>query len=173
MGRFHILFLFFVSIMFAVSLISLFCYHCYLVLHNRSTLGKEMSFNISVIHDLNFFNFAEAFRAPIFRTGPDKDGFNLGKYNNFREVFGDNPKTWLIPVFTRLVIYEMIIIRYTMLMNSNKMFLSVNLKKSKCNNVYKTYILILVIKYIFKCLLIVKCNCSIKYIIQLGIDLKI
>lgn len=81
-GRFHILFLFFVALMFAVSLISLFFYHCYLVMHNRSTL--------------------EAFRAPIFRTGPDKNGFSLGRYNNFLEVFGENPKTWFLPVYTSL-----------------------------------------------------------------------
>jgi palmitoyltransferase len=49
-------------------------------------------------------NFAEAFRAPIFRSGPDKDGFNLGKYNNFVEVFGDQKSHWLLPVFTRQVI---------------------------------------------------------------------
>lgn len=82
MGRFHILFLFFVAAMFAVSLVSLFCYHCYLVIHNRSTL--------------------EAFRAPIFRSGADKDGFSLGKYNNFQEVFGDNRACWFLPVFTSL-----------------------------------------------------------------------
>ncbi|GLH01162.1 Palmitoyltransferase Hip14 [Gryllus bimaculatus] len=80
MSRFHILFLFFVSVMFAISLVSLFGYHCYLVLHNRSTL--------------------EAFRAPVFQAGPDKDGYSLGKYNNFQEVFGDNPKTWFLPLFT-------------------------------------------------------------------------
>ncbi|KZC10779.1 Palmitoyltransferase ZDHHC2, partial [Dufourea novaeangliae] len=61
---------------------SLFLYHCYLVLHNRSTL--------------------EAFTPPMFRTGKDKDGFSLGKYNNFLEVFGDNPKLWFLPVFTSL-----------------------------------------------------------------------
>ncbi|GLH01161.1 Palmitoyltransferase app, partial [Gryllus bimaculatus] len=82
MSRFHILFLFFVSVMFAISLVSLFGYHCYLVLHNRSTL--------------------EAFRAPVFQAGPDKDGYSLGKYNNFQEVFGDNPKTWFLPLFTSL-----------------------------------------------------------------------
>ncbi|KAK9718894.1 DHHC palmitoyltransferase [Popillia japonica] len=81
-GRFHILFLFFVALMFAISLVSLFCYHCYLVLHNRTTL--------------------EAFRAPIFITGPDKQGFNLGKMDNFREVFGIQPNLWLIPVSTSL-----------------------------------------------------------------------
>jgi hypothetical protein len=45
--------------------------------------------------------FSEAFRAPIFRTGADKDGFSLGMYNNFQEVFGDNIKMWFLPVFTR------------------------------------------------------------------------
>lgn len=79
-GRFHILFLFFVSVMFAISLVSLFAYHCYLVTLNRTTL--------------------EAFRAPIFQSGPDKNGFHLGRYNNFREVFGDRPISWFLPIST-------------------------------------------------------------------------
>ncbi|XP_076642985.1 palmitoyltransferase ZDHHC15B isoform X4 [Halictus rubicundus] len=80
MSRFQLFLLFFVALMFTVTLNSLFLYHCYLVLRNRSTL--------------------EAFTPPMFRTGKDKNGFSLGKYKNFQEVFGDNPKLWFLPVFT-------------------------------------------------------------------------
>ncbi|XP_048772948.1 palmitoyltransferase ZDHHC15B-like isoform X5 [Ostrea edulis] len=80
MSHFHVLFLFFVAVMFGISLISLFGYHCYLTTRNRSTL--------------------ESFRAPIFQSGPDKNGFSLGKFNNFTEVFGVDRKLWFLPVFT-------------------------------------------------------------------------
>jgi len=79
-GKFHILFLFFVASMFSISLCSLLGYHIHLVLKNRTTL--------------------EAFRAPVFRHGPDKEGFSLGKMGNFVEVFGDNWKTSFFPVFS-------------------------------------------------------------------------
>ncbi|XP_018420452.1 PREDICTED: probable palmitoyltransferase ZDHHC20 isoform X2 [Nanorana parkeri] len=81
-AKFHVLFLFFVSAMFFISILSLFSYHCWLVSKNRSTI--------------------EAFRAPSFRTGPEKDGFSLGFSKNLREVFGDEKKFWLLPVFTSL-----------------------------------------------------------------------
>lgn len=98
MGRFHILFLFFVAVMFAISLASLFFYHIYLVSVNRTTLGELSSSAIYVV----YFNakLTEAFRAPIFFTGPDKNGFNLGRKKNFIEVFGEKPRLWLLPVFT-------------------------------------------------------------------------
>ncbi|XP_039759875.1 palmitoyltransferase ZDHHC15B-like isoform X1 [Pararge aegeria] len=79
-GRYHIVFAFFVALMFAISLGSLFGYHCYLVAHNRTTL--------------------EAFRAPMFRGGADKNGFSMGAFSNFKEVFGVSPNLWIVPVFT-------------------------------------------------------------------------
>jgi len=79
-GKFHILFLFFVSAMFSISLCSLLGYHIHLVLHNRTTL--------------------EEFRSPVFRRGPDKEGFSLGKRANFAEVFGDSWWRAVLPVFS-------------------------------------------------------------------------
>lgn len=77
-SKLHILFLFFVSIMFAVSLVSLYLYHLFLVFKNRSTL--------------------ESFRTPIFRYGPDKRAYDLGRKKNWKQVFGETRFTWLIPV---------------------------------------------------------------------------
>ena len=75
---FHVLFLFFVSAMFSVSLVSLFSYHLYLVSKNRTTL--------------------EAFRAPVTRDGPDKMVFHLGKRSNFQVsgYLGNFVLTWSV-----------------------------------------------------------------------------
>lgn len=47
---------------------------------------------------------SEVFRAPAFRHGTDKNGFSLGVSKNLRQVFGDEKKYWLLPVFSRSVI---------------------------------------------------------------------
>lgn len=44
----------------------------------------------------------EAFRAPVFPNGPDKNGFSLGCSRNAAEVFGDQAKYWIFPVFSSL-----------------------------------------------------------------------
>uniref|UniRef100_A0A8C0S2B6 Palmitoyltransferase n=1 Tax=Canis lupus familiaris TaxID=9615 RepID=A0A8C0S2B6_CANLF len=81
-AKFHIMFLFFAAAMFSVSLSSLFGYHCWLVSKNKSTL--------------------EAFRSPVFRHGTDKNGFSLGFSKNMRQVFADEKKYWLLPIFSSL-----------------------------------------------------------------------
>ncbi|ETE62871.1 Palmitoyltransferase ZDHHC15 [Ophiophagus hannah] len=87
-SRFHVLFLLFVAVMFLVSLLFLFGYHCWLVSQNRSTLVPETAFCFA----------AEAFSAPVFSSGPDKNGFNLGFARNLQQVFGEEKRLWLFPV---------------------------------------------------------------------------
>jgi len=80
-AKYHILFVFFISILFSLSVSSLFWYHIWLVLHNRSTL--------------------EQFRAPMFENNvSDPNGWSLGKLNNVREVFGPSCLLWLLPIQT-------------------------------------------------------------------------
>ncbi|CAB4006986.1 palmitoyltransferase ZDHHC15-like [Paramuricea clavata] len=80
-GRLHILFLFFISIMFSISLWTLLGYHIYLVTVNRSTL--------------------ESMRPTVFRVGgADKHGFNLGARNNIIQVFGKRRWLWCLPIYT-------------------------------------------------------------------------
>ncbi|XP_018616613.2 palmitoyltransferase ZDHHC20-B isoform X2 [Scleropages formosus] len=81
-AKFHVLFLFFVAAMFCISILSLFSYHLWLVGKNRSTI--------------------EAFRAPVFTNGPDKNGFSLGFKKNVTQVFGDQGRLWPLPFFTSL-----------------------------------------------------------------------
>uniref|UniRef100_A0A7N8XS63 Palmitoyltransferase n=1 Tax=Mastacembelus armatus TaxID=205130 RepID=A0A7N8XS63_9TELE len=81
-AKFHILFLFFVAALFFISVLSLLSYHLWLVGKNRTTI--------------------EAFRAPVFTNGPDKNGFSLGFSRNVAEVFGDQAKHWIFPVYSSL-----------------------------------------------------------------------
>ncbi|KAI5694516.1 hypothetical protein M8J76_000454 [Diaphorina citri] len=62
--------------------LALLAYHIYLMLHNRTTL--------------------DAYRAPQFNYGPDRNGFDLGKRNNFYQVFGKDWFLWFFPVFSSL-----------------------------------------------------------------------
>jgi len=81
--KYQILFVFFISILFCLSISSLFWYHVWLVLHNRSTL--------------------EQFRAPMFEDCvTDPAGWSLGKLNNLREVFGQSALMWPLPITTGL-----------------------------------------------------------------------
>uniref|UniRef100_A0A7I4YFA2 Palmitoyltransferase n=1 Tax=Haemonchus contortus TaxID=6289 RepID=A0A7I4YFA2_HAECO len=79
-SKIHILFLVFVSGMFAISLSFLFFYHLYLTARNRTTV--------------------ESFRAPMLEGGPDKRAFDHGIRANYREVFGYDRKLWLLPIFS-------------------------------------------------------------------------
>lgn len=76
-------------------------------------MRAHISINIFNIYKVNLYMILtmfcficeESFRAPVFRHGPDKDGFSHGSFgDNFKEVFGDKKLYWLLPMFTRYVL---------------------------------------------------------------------
>uniref|UniRef100_A0A8R1HQB5 Palmitoyltransferase n=3 Tax=Caenorhabditis japonica TaxID=281687 RepID=A0A8R1HQB5_CAEJA len=81
-GRFPLVFLLFLSCMFALSLSFLFFYHLYLTAKNRTTV--------------------ESFRAPMIDGKYAKDAFNHGIRANYREIFGSNALYWFLPIHSSL-----------------------------------------------------------------------
>jgi hypothetical protein len=81
-GKFHLLFLFFVSTMFGISIFSLLSYHLYLISKNRTTL--------------------ETFRPAVFQSNgaPDKNGFNISRLENFKQIFGNGLVKAFLPIRT-------------------------------------------------------------------------
>lgn len=63
-------------------------------------LGQQR-FNHENILTHSLLSSLEAFSAPVFVGGPDKNGFNVGLRKNLEQVFGEDRRLWVIPVFTR------------------------------------------------------------------------
>ncbi|CAH8497240.1 unnamed protein product [Schistosoma turkestanicum] len=69
------------SAVFSLALLILLLFHTYLIFKNKSTL--------------------EYFRPPNFRNDAHHIyGFNLGWKKNFLQIFGDNIRHWLLPVYS-------------------------------------------------------------------------
>lgn len=71
-------------------------YIYFLIQENQENCGMK------TLSNLQFpFPFVEAFSAPVFVSGPDRNGFSLGLRKNLLQVFGEDRKLWFIPFFTR------------------------------------------------------------------------
>ncbi|KAH9382537.1 hypothetical protein HPB48_021251 [Haemaphysalis longicornis] len=77
---FHLTFFVLVGIVVTVGLGSFLCNHICMTLSNETTL--------------------ERLRGPVFRQS--LDSFDLGRYQNFVQVFGPRKGLWLLPVFTSI-----------------------------------------------------------------------
>lgn len=77
---FHLLSTFFLASLLGFSTMTLFLYHVYLLAHNLTTI--------------------ESLRKPLFKASLNIKNYDIGFVANFREVFGDNPLLWGLPVFT-------------------------------------------------------------------------
>ncbi|XP_037601515.1 palmitoyltransferase ZDHHC20 isoform X12 [Cebus imitator] len=59
-AKFHVLFLFFVSAMFFISVLSLFSYHCWLVGKNRTTIVKIGDKSLVMKRNIGYFQYFQA-----------------------------------------------------------------------------------------------------------------
>lgn len=56
--------------------------------------------SITYLTQISHSPVSEAFSAPVFVSGPDRNGFNVGLRRNLQQVFGEDRRLWFIPVFT-------------------------------------------------------------------------
>ncbi|XP_041437855.1 palmitoyltransferase ZDHHC20-like [Xenopus laevis] len=80
-AKYPILYMVGVNAVLLLFIVPIFIYHCWLVGKNRTS--------------------AENCKPLFFRNIPTNMGFSLGLSKNLKEVFGEEKKYWLLPVYTR------------------------------------------------------------------------
>ena len=121
----QVIFLGLVAAMFILGVLSLLCYHIYLLLNNKTTI--------------------ESFRVPIFIHGTEEDakrGFGIGWRNNFVQVFGTKRRFWILPVPTWSAILQVLLnILQVSIRGSNFFYNSeTNNERKYCRKNYQKYL---------------------------------
>ncbi|XP_037656288.1 palmitoyltransferase ZDHHC20 isoform X5 [Choloepus didactylus] len=108
-AKFHVLFLFFVSAMFFISVLSLFSYHCWLVGKNRTTIVKIGDKSLVMKRNIGYFQYFQAWvMVAVFQLallGWTQNKLLLQAKTNMPEDLncrGRKQKTWEMTVLDQI-----------------------------------------------------------------------